>query len=373
MLTMGGPESESEVRPYLRELFQDRELLRLPAQKFLGEFIAWRRTPFIISRYKELGQYSPTHDIMKKQAELISSRLDEISPETAPHACYPAFRYAQPRTEDVVLGLESNDQPPEKVILFAQYPQHSCSTSGSSFCDAYRKLSSINANNPAMDFSHYSVIDRWYNLKSYTKLWSDLIEKKLEEMKEEHGLADDEIHLIYSAHSLPQDSCFVKGDEYDIEVQETVGNVEQMLRGKGWKHRSSLGWQSKVGPKKRKWLEPNTKDVIKETKEPCCVIVPIAFVTDHIETIDEIDIEFKEDADEVDAIKYFDRVECFNDKPEFANLAADIIHEHINSNYKSKIRHQCPKCEGTDCGGMRQYFRQNNRKTKDSEKQTAVN
>mgnify|MGYP003327185191 CR=1 FL=1 len=100
LLNMGGPESADEVHPYLKELFQDRELLRLPVQKILGNFIAWRRTPFIQQRYEELGQYSPTRKIMEQQGEHIAASLDNISPETAPHACVPGFRYAVPRTGD---------------------------------------------------------------------------------------------------------------------------------------------------------------------------------------------------------------------------------------------------------------------------------
>ena len=79
LLNMGGPESADEVHPYLKELFQDRELLKLPVQKILGNFIAWRRTPFIQQRYEELGQYSPTRKIMEEQGEKIAALLDEVS------------------------------------------------------------------------------------------------------------------------------------------------------------------------------------------------------------------------------------------------------------------------------------------------------
>ena len=87
LLNMGGPQNPDEVHPYLKELFQDRELLKLPFQKILGNFIAWRRTSKIKERYAEIGQYSPTLKLMEKQGELISRKLDEIHPESAPHVC----------------------------------------------------------------------------------------------------------------------------------------------------------------------------------------------------------------------------------------------------------------------------------------------
>ena len=102
LLNMGGPQSKEEVHPYLKELFQDRELLKLPFQKILGNFIAWRRTPKIHERYEEIGHYSPTLKIMEKQGEMVSRKLDKIHPESAPHVCVSGFRYSPPRTGEMI-------------------------------------------------------------------------------------------------------------------------------------------------------------------------------------------------------------------------------------------------------------------------------
>ena len=136
LLNMGGPQNKEEIHPYLKELFQDRELLKLPFQKILGRFIAWRRTPKIQERYEEIGQYSPTKAIMESQCEAIANKLDQLNPESAPHVCVSGFRYCSPRTGEMIQQYKEA----EKIILFSQYPQHSCCTSGSSFCDAYRWL-----------------------------------------------------------------------------------------------------------------------------------------------------------------------------------------------------------------------------------------
>ena len=183
LLNMGGPQNKDEIHPYLKELFQDRELLKLPFQKILGRFIAWRRTPKIQERYEEIGQYSPTKAIMESQCEGIAQKLDQLNPESAPHICVSGFRYCSPRPGEMIKQYKGA----EKIILFSQYPQHSCCTSGSSFCDAYRWLDIENNSDYQ---SKISVIDQWWDRADYTELWAMLIQRKFEEMKKEHGLED---------------------------------------------------------------------------------------------------------------------------------------------------------------------------------------
>lgn len=345
LLNMGGPESPEEVHPYMKELFQDRELLKLPAQKILGRFIAWRRTPFIQERYEELGQYSPTRKLMEGQGDAIARKLDEQYPESAPHACVPGFRYAVPRTGEMLEKFKHV----ERVVLFSHYPQHSCSTSGSSLCDAYRWLN-------GKEYSpNLSVIDRWWDRDDYTELWAELIERKFEAFKKENALEDEDIRIIYSAHSLPEAYCLEKGDKYNEEIEGTISRVEAELKKRGMtNHAHALSWQSKVGPKKTKWLSPSTPEVIHATKEKAILIVPIAFTTDHIETLDEIDIEFREEAEKV--VDHFARVDCFNLEEQFIDLCVRLVAEHLGNNCKSEIRPCCVNCVGDDCASMRAFF-----------------
>lgn len=348
LLNMGGPQSAEEVHPYLKELFQDRELLKLPFQKVLGNFIAWRRTPKIQERYAEIGQYSPTLKLMEKQAEQISKKLDQVSPETAPHVCVSGFRYSSPRTGEMIKTFKEA----EHIVLFSQYPQHSCSTSGSSLCDAYRWLEQ---NKSVADPKKISVIDQWWDRIDYSELWAFLIKRKFDEMKSAYDLKDEDIRIIYSAHSLPESYCMEKGDKYNLEITGSYENIEKVLRGMGLKHEGALAWQSKVGPQRTKWLTPGTPTVIRETKQKAILMVPIAFTTDHIETLDEIDIEFREYAEEV--VDHFARVDCFNLEEKFIDLCTRLITEHIDSNYNSQIRPCCVNCEGKDCSSMRKFFR----------------
>jgi ferrochelatase len=145
-----------------------------------------------------------------------------------------------------------------------------------------------------------------------------------------------------------------KGDRYNQEIQGTVENIEKKLKEHGLEHRHELGWQSKVGPKRTKWLSPSTPEVIQQSNEKAIFIVPVAFTTDHIETLDEIDIEFREYVEE--AGKLFCRAECFNLEKSFIDLCAKLVQEHIAESYMSAIRPCCENCVGKDCAAMREYF-----------------
>ncbi len=347
LLNMGGPQNKDEIHPYLKELFQDRELLKLPFQKILGRIIAWRRTPKIQERYEEIGQYSPTKKIMDDQCIEISKKLDLDRPESAPHICVSGFRYCSPRPGEMIKKYKDA----EKIILFSQYPQHSCATSGSSMCDAYRWLDKQKGEGYQ---DKISVIDQWWDREDYSELWAMLIKRKFEEMKVSHDLKDEDIRIIYSAHSLPESYCLEKGDKYNQEVQSSMNLIEGVLKSWGLQHEGALAWQSKVGPQRTKWLTPSTPTVIAETKQKAILMVPIAFTTDHIETLDEIDIEFRGYADEV--VDHFERVDCFNMEETFIELCSKLVSEHIDRNYDSCIRPCCVNCEGNDCAAMRKYF-----------------
>lgn len=130
LLNMGGPEKVEDVNDFLTRLFTDKDIIPLPAQKTLGPWIARRRTPSIQEQYAKIGGGSPIKMWTEKQGEGMVKILDKISPETAPHKYYIGFRYVKPLTE-MALEQIDNDRP-RRVVAFTQYPQYSCSTTGSS-------------------------------------------------------------------------------------------------------------------------------------------------------------------------------------------------------------------------------------------------
>ena len=136
MMNLGGPANLAEVEPFLLELFADREIIQLPFQSWLGPFIARRRAPKVRGLYEKIGGGSPILRYTRAQGEGMVQRLDRISPATAPHQFYVAFRYVQPKTEDALRAMAADGV--ERAVAFTQYPQFSCSTTGSSLNELWR-------------------------------------------------------------------------------------------------------------------------------------------------------------------------------------------------------------------------------------------
>lgn len=306
LLNMGGPERTEQVHDYLYKIMTDRDMIQLPiAPDILGPWIAKRRTPAVQKKYEEIGGGSPILKWTKLQGKLLCETLDKVSPQTAPHKPYVAFRYVPPFTEDAFTELQKDGV--ERAILFSQYPQYSCATSGSSFNEIYKFFK----NRTIPNGLKLSVIDRWPTHPLLAKCFADLIRKTLQQIPEDKR---NNAIILFSAHSLPL-KAVNRGDAYPSEVGATVHQVMQELN---FSHPYQLVWQSKVGP--LAWLGPMTdeaiKDYVKQGKKTL-VIVPIAFVNEHIETLHELDIEYcKELAEEV-GLETIWRVPTPNDHPLF--------------------------------------------------------
>ena len=242
MLNMGGPRNSEEVYEFLTNLFADRDIIRLgPFQDKLGPWIAKRRTPSIIEKYNEIGGGSPIYDWTSKQGDLMCKRLDELCPESAPHKAYVGFRYAKPLADEALEQLEADGV--EHVVAFSQYPQYSCTTTGSSMNQIYRyyqqnyPLKTPGPRGP--DGVTWSVIDRWPTHPLLIKTFAQNIKKELDTFPEH---IRSKVVLLFSAHSVPQ-YVMNRGDPYPAEVGATVQLVMQEL---DWCNPYRLVWQSKV-------------------------------------------------------------------------------------------------------------------------------
>ncbi|KAJ8950381.1 hypothetical protein NQ314_007920 [Rhamnusium bicolor] len=265
--------------------------------------------------------------------------LDKESPETAPHKPYVAFRYVPPFTEDAFLELEKDGV--EHAIIFSQYPQYSCATSGSSFNEIYK---------------HYkkrgfpiglklSVIERWPTHPLLAKCFADLIKKELQQIPENKR---SEAIILFSAHSLPL-KAVNRGDAYPSEVGATVHQVMQEL---SYAYPYQLVWQSKVGP--LAWLGPMTDEAITSyvnQGKKTFVVVPIAFVNEHIETLHELDIEYCKELAEKVGVENIRRVPAPNDHPLFIETLSDIVKTHIKNKIpvSKKFLSRCPHCVNVNC------------------------
>lgn len=338
MMNLGGPETLDDVEPFLLKLFADRELLKLPWQDVLGKFIAKRRAPKVRALYDGIGGGSPILRWTRAQGEGMCARLDALSPETAPHRFYVAFRYAAPFADDAVRQMHADGIT--RAIAFTQYPQWSCTTTGSSLNDLWRALE----RQQLEDAFEWSIVDRWGNDAGFVRSVAGAIRSGLQQYAPHER---DDVLLLYSAHSLPL-SVIDRGDAYPAEVAASVSRVTEAL---ALPNPHLLCYQSEVGPVK--WLGASTESVIRQLAaqgRKNVLVVPIAFTSDHIETLSEIDIEYAHLAQSL-GMTGFRRAPSLNARPEFLDALAGIVADHIDDNtpHSTQYRHRCPGCTNARC------------------------
>lgn len=353
LLNLGGPGSQEEVYPFLRRLFADKEIIPLgPLQSKpwggIGRFIANRRTPSIQAQYREMdtGGGSPIKFWTESQGAEMVKHLDQISPDTAPHKYYISFRYASPLTEDALQEMDKDGVT--RAVAFTQYPQFSCATTGSSLNELWRQL----RDQGMMNRFDWSVVDRWPTHPGLIKAFAENITKGLEQFEPE---VRDDVVLLYSAHSLPM-STVDRGDPYPQEVAATVQAVQAEL---GFSNSYRLVWQSKVGPSA--WLGMQTDSAIKGCARlgiRHIMLIPIAFTSDHVETLFEIDIEYQEEAEELGM--EMRRAPSLNLSPTFTRAMADIVSAHLNTDDRCTKQYplRCPGCINPSCDGSKRFFTQ---------------
>jgi len=338
MLNLGGPATLDDVQPFLLELFADREIIQLPFQRWLGPFIARRRTPKVRGLYASIGGGSPILRYTEAQGRGMIARLDQLSPETAPHQFYVAFRYAKPTSDDALRRMRADGV--ERAVAFTQYPQFSCSTTGSSLNELWRAATRTDLR----DAFQWSIIDRWPVHQGFI----DAMAETVKEGMDQFGPSDrDKVVILFSAHSLPLD-VIDRGDAYPQEVGASVQRVVERL---ALSNPYVLAYQSDVGPVR--WLGPSTEQVIRRLGERGhrhVLVVPIAFTSDHIETLSELDREYGEVAHQAGITSYV-RAPALNDRPRFLDALAEIVRDHLKagSPYTTQYPLRCAGCTNPEC------------------------
>lgn len=316
-MNMGGPSKLSETYDFLYQLFADNDLIPISAkyQPVIAKYIAKLRTPKILKQYEEIGGGSPIKRWTEYQALKVCQILDETCPETAPHKPYVAFRYANPL---ISVAMEQMLQDGVKrAIAFSQYPQFSYSTTGSSINELWRQ---IKKQDPNRDIT-WSIIDRWPTQEGLVNAFVENIQNKLNEFDPK---IRDKVILLFSAHSLPMDVVNT-GDAYPAEVAATVYKIMEKLK---FRNPYRLVWQSQVGPKP--WLGAQTANISEflSPKESGLLFIPIAFTSDHIETLHEIDLGVIGESKYKEKLK---RCESLNGSETFIKGMADLVKEHLKS------------------------------------------
>jgi ferrochelatase len=338
MLNLGGPATLNDVQPFLLELFADREIIQLPFQRWLGPFIARRRTPKVRQLYANIGGGSPILRYTEAQGQGMVARLDRISPETAPHKFYVAFRYTRPTSDDALRAMHNDGV--ERAIAFTQYPQFSCSTTGSSLNELWRAAERTGLR----DAFQWSLVDRWPVHPGFIEAMTETVREGLSRFAPS---VRDRVTILFSAHSLPLD-VIDRGDSYPQEVGASVQRVVECL---GAANPFILAYQSDVGPVR--WLGPSTEQVIRRLGgrgQRELLVVPIAFTSDHIETLSELDREYGEVAHEVGITQYV-RAPALNARPRFLDALAEIVKDHLRTGdtYSTQYTTRCAGCINPQC------------------------
>jgi len=307
LLNMGGPDSPSAVRPFLARLFSDRDLIRLPAASLTQPLFAWIvsgvRARKVKRYYEEIGGGSPIGRFTELQRTALEAALRATGGN---FRVYVGMRYWYPLSKHAV--LEMKEDGVAQAIALPLYPQYFGATTGSSFKDLAAWMRWSKASFPVREIRSYP------DHPGYVAALSEKIGEALA------GTDPGGRRLLFSAHGVPQ-SFVDEGDPYPEEVKRTVAAA--MRNFPGVPH--SISYQSRTG--RAQWLAPDTfAEVPRLAREGIrtLVVVPVSFVSDHIETLHELDIRLKRTAEEA-GIKTFLRVPALNDSPAFIGALKEIV------------------------------------------------
>jgi ferrochelatase len=306
LFQLGGPDTPQAIEPFLFNLFCDPDIIDFPfariGRKPLAKLISTARAKKVQHHYSAIGGASPIRRFTEQQADALENRLraDGIDAH-----CFVAMRYWHPFTAEAVEQVRAANC--DEVVLLPLYPQYSSTTTGSSL-NEWRRLFRDNV--------RVQAIETFYRHPLYLDTVVEKIDEALARFPES-GCPE----VVFSAHSVPV-SVIAKGDPYQRHIEETVALV--MRRG-GWRNRHRLCYQSKVGASK--WLQPSLHRTLRDLgaeriREVC--VVPIAFVSDHVETLGEIDHEARGEAAEL-GIQQFEMTSGLNDSPTFIAALADLV------------------------------------------------
>ncbi len=307
LLNLGGPDTQSAVKPFLYNLFSDREIIRLgptSLQKPLAWLIAQVRSKKTMENYNKIGGHSPLPEITSSQAQALEETLRKRGADVR---CYVGMRYWKPFISEAVEKAYSDGA--KKLIALPLFPQYSRATTGSCFKALDR------ASKQGMPDITY--IDSWFNHPAYVHAVSKTVSQGLKEFDK------GDVPVIFSAHALPR-SFVDEGDPYVAQVNSTIDRVVDETGLEQWE----LSFQSRSGPVK--WIGPSTEEVIKSLADKGvkrALMVPITFVSDHIETLYEMDMLYKGIAEKLGM--RLERAESLNTSPDFINALAEITEQHL--------------------------------------------
>jgi len=315
LFQLGGPDSIDAIEPFLYNLFCDPDIIDFPfarlAREPLARLISSRRAGKVRKHYAEIGGKSPIGEVTARQARALEAELSKSFVARV----VVAMRYWHPLTDAAIRDLMAF--APEEIVLLPLYPQYSSTTTGSSLNEWQRQF-------PREHAATVHVVREFHTHPLYLDAVVERIEQGLGRFRRSNGHAarvPSDVHLLFSAHSFPV-SVIHGGDPYQTHIEATVKAV--MERGR-WANPHSLCYQSRSGP--GHWLQPFIHESLQQITARGAervLVVPIAFVSDHVETLHEINIEAREMAETL-GIQQFETMEGLNDLPAFISALADLV------------------------------------------------
>jgi ferrochelatase len=318
LFQLGGPDTLEAIEPFLFNLFCDPDIIDFPGARIgrrpLAKLISSTRAKKVQHHYAVIGGGSPIRRFTEQQARALEDVLIESGVDAR---CFVAMRYWHPFTAEAIEQLRADRF--DEIVLLPLYPHYSGTTTGSSLNEWRRQF---------RDSIPQHTIETFYDSELYLQALAERIDEALSRFPH-----PGRPELIFSAHSVPV-AVITKGDPYQKQIEQTV---ELLIQRGGWGNRHRLCYQSKVGASK--WLQPSLRDTVRNlategVREVC--IVPISFVSDHVETLGEIDHEAREQAMAL-GIERFEMTAGLNDSPTFIRALAEKVLEVIPGSIRIPI------------------------------------
>ncbi len=316
LVNMGGPETLEEIEPFLLNLFNDPDIIEIFGGRlfrpYVARMIVKRRLPEVTENYRLIGGGSPLLSITRQQAKALQRAL---APNFSADVRI-AMRYTRPFTDEAFADLP-NGHP---VLVLPLYPHFSSTTTGSSFNEIRRHFKKHRKRMEGIIF-----INDYHDHPKFIEAWVQQIQQTIQQMPEDHLR---QAVFLYSAHGVPE-YVIRRGDPYQQQIERSVALIHKAL---GLPNPYFVTYQSKVG--RRKWLEPSTEHqliTLGKARTPAVVVVPISFVSEHSETLYELDMMLKDIALEAGVGAYY-RVPTFNDFQPYIETLKEVVLQYGKAN-----------------------------------------
>jgi len=338
LFNLGGPDAPESVRPFLVNLFTDPAILRVPGwiRPWLGRIIAWRRTKPASENYAIIGGKSPLLELTLEQAAALEAALNAAGEVEA--KSFVAMRYWHPMSDECAAAVKA--WGPDEVLLVPLYPQFSTTTTGSSVIAWEKAAAKAGITVPT------TTLCCFHSDPGFAEATAAIVRGAWEKARAELDPAV-KLRILFSAHGLPE-SIVKSGDPYQWQVEQSVAQVVERLSIPDLDH--IVCYQSRVTP--QKWIGPSTEDELERAghEKVAVLIVPIAFTSEHSETLVELDVEYREEAEKFGVPGYF-RAPAQNADPAFIAALAELARAARGSGRglcSFAGARQCPK-QHRDC------------------------